>query len=196
MPSERSRRATLPQRQTWSVGLAAVEGRHDAQRRPRLPDAAQQAHGLLRGAHGRARHAVLELLRAPAARDPVVLALQVPGHGGLERLLVRARAPAELAARLGRAVGPPLARGADLVRRQRPGPAGGGEHAGGRARGRGGQLDRRLHAGEAAEVREQAVEREVAPAEDVALPHRAEPSASRWPSATSFTSTTFTAPSV
>src|SRR5919106_4668081 len=89
---------------------------------------AQQLDGALRGPDGRPREPELDLLRSPRARDPVVLALEVPGHSGLERLLVRTRRPAKLASGLGRSIRPPLARRADLEGRERPAAAGGPEH--------------------------------------------------------------------
>src|SRR5215207_10882784 len=103
--------------------------------RTRCWQLAQEAHGALEGPDRDPRGAGLKLLGAPRSRDALVLALEVPAHGRLERLLVRSRPPAELSARLRGAVGPPLAGGPDLERRERPALPARAEEAGGRARG-------------------------------------------------------------
>src|SRR3954451_4935409 len=100
-------------------------------------------------------------------------ALSVPVDGGLDRVLVRRRAPAELALRLRVAVGPPLAREPNLLHAERPRARllcglSEAQRDGGRQAKR-----RRLGPGHAREVGEEAVEGEVAVAEDVALAHRA-----------------------
>ncbi len=93
---------------------------------------------------------------------------------GLQRLLVRPRLPAQLALGLRRAVGPELAGRHHLLRAQRG--LARGRSAAGRPRPRPaprGTFTRRVDPAQAPEVGEQAVEGEVAPAEDVALAHSA-----------------------
>src|SRR5688500_5188746 len=89
---------------------------------------AQQPSRALGCAERHARDPVLELLGAPRARDPLVLALHVPRDRGLERLLVRARAPAERSLRLRGPVGPAVPGRPHLRLRERPrAPAGTGQ---------------------------------------------------------------------
>ena len=96
---------------------------------PRATPAAGSADRVLRGADRRAREAVLDLLGAPRARDPVVLALEVPGDRGLERLLVRARPPARARARPWSSGRSTLLAAAHLERCERPAAPAGGEQA-------------------------------------------------------------------
>src|SRR5918999_213834 len=77
-----------------------LEGQHPAQRAGHSEAGAQQP--------------VLHGLGAPVPCDPLVLALQMPGDGRLERLLVRAGAPAQHALGLRGPVGPAVPGGAHL----------------------------------------------------------------------------------
>src|SRR5688500_1087379 len=90
--------------------------------------AAEQLDRALGRPDGGSRQAELDLLGAPRARDPFLLALEMPPYRRLQRVLVRARLPAELAAGLRRAVGPPLPGRAHLERGKRPAPAARREH--------------------------------------------------------------------
>src|SRR5829696_4850067 len=88
--------------------------------RPQAHDPPCHAGDALRRTQRQTGGPVLELLRAARPRDPLVLALEVPRHGRLESLLVRARAPTEHALGLCGPVGPAVARRAHLGRRERP----------------------------------------------------------------------------
>ncbi len=80
-------------------------------------------------------------------------------------------APAEHALRLGRPVGPAVAGGTHLGRRERPGAAARPEHGGRRLRGPRRDAHGRRDAREPAEIREQPLEGEVPAGEQVALAH-------------------------
>src|SRR5947209_879396 len=138
--------------------------------RGQRPQPPGRPNGSTDSAHRSAGHPVPERLGAAYAREALGLALQVPADRRLERVLVRLRGPAELALGLRVAVGPPLPEEAHLLRADRRAPA---RRELGRLRhrerdARGEPKSGRLEPGDASEVGEEAVERVVAVAEDVA----------------------------
>src|SRR5207302_4778183 len=112
--------------------LAAVEDGHAAElngarsrlQRPQPSDRPRCSFDRAYGARGKLP---LDRLGAPRPGETVGLALEVPVHGRLDRVLVRRGRPAELALRLRVPVRPPLARQLDLLRGDR-GPARPGLH--------------------------------------------------------------------
>ena len=163
--SARSRRATLPQRQTMSVGaLQRVQRRHGRESSQGRAAGSLRSRRAASSAAPIASPAILYWIGCERRPRSIRSRSRSRCHPTVrvERLLVRARAPAELAPGLRRAVGPAVRGRSHLGGRERPAatPAEQPRRPRGHARR---QLDRRVDPRETAEVGEQPVEGEVAP---------------------------------